>query len=117
MKRHQKIDKHVVDALRKDFLSALKKCKTIFDEENELFTSLSGGRRRQGLVYFDLQMTTLQNFSLKELKNVKANIRVSWAEMCSSREFKSLIEGGVQRKTSIGQRNKIWMARLNNIIN
>ncbi len=116
MKNNRQMNTTEVDRHRAQFKSALEKCKIVFDGENELFTSLAGDRRRQGLVYFDLQMVTLSEFSKKDLKEHRKDIRVSWRDMCSSREFKKLTEGGVQRKSSVGTRNRLWMDRLKKIV-
>lgn len=116
MKNNKNPSKQEIERLRSEFKSALEKCKIIFYGENELFTSLTGERRRQGLVYFDLQMITLSEFSKRDLKKHREAIRKEWRDLCSSRAFKRLTEGGVQRKSSVGSRNKLWMDRLNKIV-
>ena len=116
MKNHRNIGQKEIETFRSQFTSALKNCKIIFNGENELFTNLTGERRRQGLVYFDLQMITLSEFSENDLKHHRKEIRAAWREMCSSREFKKLTEGGVQRKSSVGTRNRLWTVRLKGIV-
>ncbi|WP_037316954.1 DUF262 domain-containing protein [Ruegeria halocynthiae] len=116
MKTHKGDGAAEVKRFRSEFVAALDRCKIVFGGDNELFTSLSGQRRRQGLVYFDLQMSTLSAFSKRDLRAHKTAIRDAWEEMCSSREFKRLTEGGVQRKSSVGLRNKIWKEKLDSIV-
>lgn len=115
MKNQKALDETAIDKYREEFKSALQKCKIIFDSD-ELFTSLASQRRRQGLVYYDLQMTSLSEFSDKALKENKDEIRDAWKKMCASRDFKRLTEGGVQRKSAVGQRNRLWMEKVREII-
>lgn len=102
--------KHIAD-LKKYFEDSLKSCKIIFNEE-EIFSDISKGRRRQGVVYYDLLMGSLGQVNPAELRAKREEIRQAFKELCRSAEFKRLTAGGLQRKTSIARRNKLWADKL-----
>lgn len=101
--------------LKKAFTKSLEACQIIFDED-EIFSDISSTRRRQGVVYYDLLMNTLGLVDHKILQAKREDIREAFIDLASSPKFKSLLAGGVQRKTSINQRNKMWKERLRAVV-
>jgi hypothetical protein len=111
MEKSLEFDEERIDQLRKEFDRSLAACRQIFSEE-EIFSDISKERNRQGVVYYDLLMNSLGEISMSTLKKHREEIREAFANLCKSAEFKKLIAGGVQRKTSIARRNKLWNDRL-----
>lgn len=104
-----------IEALKKEFNNSLNHCQIIF-EEDEIFSDISKGRRRQGVVYYDLLMGSLGEIPMLQLQDKRQDIRQAFSELCSSPDFKRLTAGGVQRKTSIARRNRLWNQKLQGAI-
>jgi hypothetical protein len=115
MEKSLHFDEVRLDELRSEFKRSLAACQVLF-EEDEIFSDISKGRRRQGVVYYDLLMGSLGNFSKEQLRDNREAIRSAFAELCASAEFRRLTAGGVQRKTSIARRNKLWNEKLRDAI-
>lgn len=116
MSKATKYDKKYIKKLRDDFNLSLNACKIIFNDE-EIFSDISKGRRRQGIVYYDLLMGTLGNIPSNTLQEKRSEIRDAFSTLCSSSEFKRLTAGGLQRKTSITRRNSLWHKKLEAALN
>jgi hypothetical protein len=111
MENSLRFDHQRIDQLRAEFDHSLGACQIIFDEE-EIFSDINKDRNRQGVVYYDLLMNSLGDIDTAKLTKHRQEIREAFASLCKSPEFKKLIAGGVQRKTSIARRNKLWSDRL-----
>jgi len=111
MEKAVKFEEAQVFQLGKEFRSSLSACKAVF-EGDELFSDISKERRRQGIVYYDLLMSSLGKIPLKTLRAKRTKIRDAFSALCSSPEFKRLTAGGLQRKTSIARRNTLWDKKL-----
>lgn len=111
MEKSLTFDSKKIEEMRKQFNESVAACKAIFADD-ELFRDISKDRNRQGIVYYDLLMSSLGTIEMKTLKAKREKIRTAFAGMCKSAEFKSLIAGGLQRKTSITRRNELWNKRL-----
>lgn len=111
MEKSMAFDDKRIDELRSDFQNSLAACEMIF-KEDEIFSDISRGRKRQGVVYYDLLMGSLGNIDKATLQAKRDEIRKVFAELCSSPEFRRLTAGGLQRKTSIARRNKLWDQKL-----
>lgn len=111
METSQSFDKVRIDHLRLDFEKSLRACQAIFSDE-EIFSDISKGRNRQGVVYYDLLMNSLGKIELEILKAKRNEVREAFKLLCQSPDFKRLVAGGVQMKTSISRRNELW----NNIL-
>lgn len=115
MRKASKYDCSKLKNLKETFEKSLKACQIIFDED-EIFSDISSARRRQGVVYFDLLMNTLGRVDHETLKAKREEIREAFIELASSPKFKALLAGGVQRKTSINRRNKMWKESLEAVV-
>lgn len=104
-------DQDRVEQLRAEFDRSLKSCQAIFDED-EIFSDIGKGRNRQGVVYYDLLMNSLGNVDTRVLRRKRDSVREAFVSLCQSPDFKKLIAGGVQRKTSISRRNELWNEKL-----
>lgn len=111
MEKATKFDEVQLSQLRKEFKASLAACKIVFDED-ELFSDISKDRRRQGIVYYDLLMSSLGKIPVKTLRAKRAKVREAFAVLCASPDFKRLTAGGLQRKTSISRRNTLWNTKL-----
>jgi hypothetical protein len=116
MEKSRKFDEMRIDDLRKDFQNSLTACQMLF-EEDEIFADISRGRKRQGVVYYDLLMGSLGNIDGATIRAKRDEIRKVFAELCTSPEFRRLTAGGLQRKTSIARRNKLWDQKLQAVLN
>lgn len=108
-------DEEKIKSLKLEFKNSLNACKMIFSEE-EIFSDISKKRRRQGIVYYDLLMASLGAIPIQTLKKKKGKIRSAFNDLCASEEFKRLTAGGLQRKTSIARRNRLWDTKLQGAI-
>lgn len=100
-----------VDQLRLEFDRALEACRIVFNDD-EIFSDIGKGRNRQGVVYYDLLMNSLANIDVAVLQAKRLEVREAFISLCQSPEFKRLVAGGVQMKTSISRRNQLWDAKL-----
>lgn len=115
MRRAATYDASKLDDLKGTFEESLEACQIIFNED-EIFSDISSARRRQGVIYFDLLMNTLGRINHETLQAKREDIRAAFRELASSPQFKSLLAGGVQRKTSINRRNEMWNERLKAVV-
>lgn len=104
-------DEAQISLLRSEFLASLSACKIIF-QADELFCDISKERRRQGIVYYDLLMSSLGAIPIASLRENRSKIRSAFVDLCASADFKRLTAGGLQRKTSISRRNSLWNEKL-----
>lgn len=111
MEKSRSFDNARIDELRTDFEKALAACQVVFLED-EIFSDISRGRRRQGIVYYDLLMGSLGDIDTATLQSKRSKIREAFEELCASPAFRRLTAGGLQRKTSIASRNRLWNERL-----
>jgi hypothetical protein len=89
MERSLKFDSDRINQMREEFDRSLRACALIFDEE-EIFSDISKGRNRQGIVYYDLLMGSLGEVSPSILKRKRASIRNAFIALCKSADFKRL---------------------------
>lgn len=111
MERSLSFDASRINELRDEFNKSLNACRIVFDDE-EIFSDISRGRNRQGVVYYDLLMGSLGEIDTSKLQNNRDNIRKAFSDLCASPNFRRLTAGGVQRKTAIARRNKLWDEKL-----
>lgn len=103
-----------IDVLRNKFTSALKNCKSVFG--NDVFTDTSRDRRRQGLVHYDLLMVTVGLISEEVALDKEELIKGAYHDLCASESFRRTLSGGLQTKSSILRRRKLWEPLLNDAI-
>lgn len=111
MEKSLAFDVEHIEGLKKEFISSLEACRIIFDKD-EIFTDISRDRKRQGVVYYDLLMGSLGAIAPSILQAKREEIRKAFSDLCSSSDFRRLTAGGLQRKTSIARRNKLWGDKL-----
>lgn len=111
MRKASTYDENKLNDLERAFLNSLEACKIIFDEP-ELFTNINSNRLRQGIVYYDLLMTSLGKIPHDVLRDKRGEVRKAFSILCNSPSFKKSLAGGLQRKSSINQRNADWSKKL-----
>ncbi|MEN3748286.1 DUF262 domain-containing protein [Sphingomonas sp. HF-S3] len=111
MEQSLQFDDNRIEELRDEFIRSVSACSIIFDQD-EIFTDISSNRRRQGVVYYDLLMGSLGNIPQETLISRRDEIRDAFRKLCASEEFTRLTAGGLQRKTSIARRNRLWAEKL-----
>lgn len=97
--------------LKSLFEKHINACLIIFDKD-EVFSDIGKSRQRQGVIYYDLLMGSLGRYSPDILKAKRNEIRLAFENMCKTDEFKRFSAGGLQRKSTVSQRNKLWELRL-----
>lgn len=111
MEKSKSFDAARIDELRNEFKNSLAACQAVFAED-EIFSDISRGRKRQGVVYYDLLMGSLGEVDRATLSANREKIRAAFMRLCKSPDFRRLTAGGLQRKTSIASRNRLWSAKL-----
>lgn len=106
MERNSELNQENIDNLRNKFLYALENCSAVFG--NEIFTDPTRETKKQGLVYYDLLMPTIGLLDSDLAKSKSTQIKSAYTELCSSEAFRRTLSGGLQRKSSILQRRKLW---------
>ena len=115
MKDASSFDKKKLTSMERDFNNSLESCVIVF-ERDEVFSDIGKGKRRQGVVYYDLLMNSLGKFDHKTLKRKRSEIRDAFVDLCNSASFRRSTAGGLQRKSSINRRNSEWNAKLQEAI-
>ncbi|CAO3458077.1 DUF262 domain-containing protein [Azospirillum largimobile] len=115
MKRASKYSDAKLKKLRSAFNNSLEACLIIFDK-SEIFSDISKDRRRQGVVYYDLLMSTLGKIDHDVLRAKREEVRSAFIDLCNSDEFSRSTAGGLQRKSSINKRNHDWSIKLQEAI-
>jgi len=110
---NQIADAETISALRTDFISTLKKCLFVFD--NNPFINTAKERQRQGLVYYDLLMWDFRNRTMEFLTTNKDAIVAKFNDLCLDLNFDKTLSGGLQSKSAILKRRKLWLEKINNI--
>lgn len=116
MKKASLFDCDKLSKLKSRFLKSLKACLIVFHKD-EVFSDIGKTRTRQGIVYYDLLMSTLGKVDHATLRKNRDNIRAAFVELCKSNEFYKSTAGGLQRKSAINKRNRMWTKKLNEAIN
>lgn len=115
MNKSQSFTDEHLDSLERDFKKSLESCLIVFDED-EVFTDISKNRKRQGVVYYDLLMSSLGKIDSSILLEKKQSIREAFSELCKSADFRKLTAGGLQRRASISRRKELWAQKLEEAI-
>ena len=102
-----------VSALITDFISTLEKCLFVFD--NNPFINTAKEKQRQGLVYYDLLMWDFRNRTMEFLTTNKDAIVAKFNDLCLDLNFDKTLSGGLQSKSAILKRRKLWLEKINTI--
>jgi hypothetical protein len=110
MKNNYKIDENQIKKLEDKYRLTLNKCESVF--ESEVFTNPNKQQPRQSIALYDLLMWSFSNETKAFLNKNKVKIYDAFCEMCNTKQFEMTMTGGLQQKTSIMTRRKLWSARL-----
>lgn len=102
-----------IERLRKKFISALSNCKDVFGQNLFVSAAHSTRKRQQGMAYYDLLMTTVGLLDRQIVQEKKDSIRAAYKELCEDNSFKRALSAGLQQKSSILRRRKLWGDLLN----
>lgn len=115
MEKNKDLDENEINNLKIDFNTTLNKCVSVFN--NKAFTNLAKSRKQQSLALFDLQMWAFKDLDKNFLILKKEEITNLFIELCRSEEFTKTLSGGLQQKSSILQRRKLWSEKLSSLTN
>lgn len=93
-------------SMRESFRKAVKNCKEVFGDAAFMDTTKS--RPKQSVVYYDLLMHSLAEYTLEDLKKNKAEIKDAFRKLCKNQSFQKTLSGGIQNKGSILRRRELW---------
>jgi len=111
--KNQILEEAKITELENSFNLTLKKCIEVFGDR--VFIDINKEKQKQSLIYYDLLMWSFSKETIDFLTNNKENIKQAFSDMCASEEFKRTISGGTQMKTSILNRRRFWLNKLNQI--
>jgi hypothetical protein len=110
---NQNIGDEQIKIMRTDFIETLNKCMITFD--NQPFVNTTKSKKRQSLVYYDLLMWSFQSLSSEFIIDNKIIICDKFNELCQDVDFNKTLSGGLQQKSSILRRRKLWIEKLESI--
>jgi hypothetical protein len=113
MEKNTDIDTETLQVLRKRFNQAIANCQTVFD--NEIFTDPTRERSKQGLVYYDLLMPTVGLLDPAIVENKSTEIKAAYKQLFLDESFRKTLSGGLQKKSSISRRRKLWAPLLERV--
>lgn len=105
----------LIEEHRNRFTNALSNCMRIFG--NNVFTNPATTKLREGLVHYDLLMSSLEHLSDEVIKNKSTEIQAAYLELCKSDDFKRTLSSGLQSKSAIMVRKQKWGELLEAAIN
>jgi len=114
MEQNSDSNESTIKEFRARFKMALNNCKTVFEEG--LFTDTSRERPKQGMVHYDLLMSSVGLLPSDIVNSKKFKIRDAYHELCSSDGFRRTLSGGLQKKTSILRRRNLWRPLLDGAV-
>lgn len=103
-----------IKELRAKFESALDRCLIVFGDD--LFFDITRDRPKQGMIHYDLLMSTVGLLDDAIIENKKDRIKSAYTQLCSSDPFRRTLSGGLQKKSSILRRRSLWEPLLNDAI-
>jgi hypothetical protein len=110
---NQQLEPENIAELRNLFNETLEKCMIVFD--GNPFIDLTKQKAKQSLVYYDLIMWSLKDYSLQYLTENKIQIKSLFEELCNDINFTKTLSGGLQQKSSINRRRTIWTEKLSTL--
>ena len=112
MRENQNITEEIAESLNISFINTLSKCTKTFDSP---FVDTTLDKPRQGVAYYDLLMWSFKNLDDVFITDKKVEINSKFRELCHLESFKKTMAGGLQQKSSIMARRKLWIAKLQEI--
>ncbi|MBF2708603.1 DUF262 domain-containing protein [Flavobacterium soyangense] len=113
IEKNQNIDDDQIVIMRTDFIETLNKCMLTFD--NNPFVNTTKTKERQSLVYYDLLMWSFHSLTTEYITANKQIIGEKFKELCQDVDFNKTLSGGLQQKSSILRRRKLWLEKLDSI--
>ncbi|MFV8357841.1 DUF262 domain-containing protein [Flavobacterium sp. XS1P32] len=113
IEQNQNIEDDQIEIMRTDFTETLNKCMITFD--NNPFVNTTKLKERQSLVYYDLLMWSFRSLSNEFIAVNKLQIGEKFKELCQDVNFNKTLSGGLQQKSSILKRRKLWIEKLDSI--
>lgn len=110
MEKNSNIEDGDIALLRKKFIVAIQNCEAVFGKD--VFTDDTRTRKRQGLVHYDLLMPTVGLLDPKIVSSNTNPIREAYRELCKDDVFRKTLSGGLQKKSSILKRRRMWIKLL-----
>lgn len=113
MHKNQNASDEDIEEMRKLFNDTLNKCFLVFGDD--VFSDLTKERPRQRMAYYDLLMWSFQDLDLEFLSENKDKIKEAFGQLCTLNEFQKTNSGGLQKKSSIIKRRRLWNQKLSDI--
>lgn len=110
MEQAQDIDDKGIDELRSMFKRAINNCEIVFGDD--IFSDITRDISKQGLVYYDLLMPTLGLLDNNIVERNKVKIKSAYSQLLSEPSFRKTLSGGLQKRSSILRRRKLWQPLL-----
>jgi Protein of unknown function DUF262 len=108
MEKNSNLDNKKIEILTKKFESAIENCVSVFGDN--VFTDSTRDRKKQGLVYYDLLMPTIGLLDKNIVISKAEKLKDAFEELCTSEEFRRTLSSGLQKKSSILKRRRLWSA-------
>jgi hypothetical protein len=115
MEKNSKLDNKNIEILTNKFESAIENCVSVFGDN--VFSDSTRDRKKQGLVYYDLLMPTIGLLDRNIVVSKVEKLRNAFEELCTSEEFRRTLSGGLQKKSSILKRRRLWNKLMEKAIN
>lgn len=109
---NQEISPEKAEELKTEFIITLNKCTSTFDRPFE-DTNLQSPR--QAVAYYDLLMWSFNKLTEEFVTEKREILNAKFKELCQLDEFKRTMAGGLQQKTSILTRRRLWNSKLEEI--
>jgi hypothetical protein len=110
MEKSEDIDDVQIEVLRNMFNIAISNCEQVFGAD--IFSDITRERSKQGLVYYDLLMPTLGLLDSELVEKRKVQIKQAYNQLLTEPSFKKTLSGGLQKRSSILRRRKLWQPLL-----
>lgn len=114
MEQNADASEETISELRTKFQNALRRCHLVF--QDDLFVDSTRERPKQGMLHYDLLMTTVGLLDDEIVENNKEQIKSAYQQLCSSDDFRRSLSGGLQKKSSILRRRRLWKPLLDRAI-
>jgi len=113
MKDNYLLDEDSITELENKFSSTLEKCQNVFNAS--VFTNPQRQQPRQSLALYDLLMWSFSHETPAFLESKRTEIYEAFCELCDSEIFTRTMTGGLQQKSSILTRRRLWTEKLTEI--
>lgn len=114
MQNNLDIKEEEIRILESKFQKAAANCLIVFN--GEIFTNPLNDRLKQGLVYYDLLMSTLGLLETEVVEQNKEKIYKAYYELFEDGSFVKTLSGGLQQRSSIIRRRNLWKPLLDEAI-